>query len=56
MTTNQILDQLKTLSDKSTLTYNTKHGVGENQFGVKLGIYKDYPVSRAASPLSLRFG
>lgn len=37
MTTNQILDQLKALSDKSTLTYNSKHGVGENQFGVKLG-------------------
>ena len=37
MKINQILDQLKALSDKSTLTYNTKHGVGENQFGVKLG-------------------
>jgi 3-methyladenine DNA glycosylase AlkD len=36
MTLNQIPDQLKALSDKSTLTYNTKHSVGENQFGVKL--------------------
>lgn len=36
MILNETLNLLKALSDKSTHTYNTKHGVGENQFGVKL--------------------
>lgn len=37
MTLKETLEQLEVLSDEKIRTYNTKNGVGENQFGVKLG-------------------
>ena len=37
MTLNETLELLKAHTDKSTQTYNTKHGICENQYGVKLG-------------------
>jgi len=33
----EILEQLGSLSDEKTRIYNTKNGVGDNQYGVKLG-------------------
>lgn len=37
MTLQEILEQLESLSDERTRKHNTKSGVGENQYGVKLG-------------------
>ena len=37
MTVKEVFKQLETLSDKRVKAHNTKSGVGENQFGVKLG-------------------
>jgi 3-methyladenine DNA glycosylase AlkD len=37
MTLKETLVQLEALRDEKTRTYNLKNGVGENQFGVKLG-------------------
>jgi 3-methyladenine DNA glycosylase AlkD len=37
MTLQEILEQLESLSDERTHKHNTKSGVGENQYGVKLG-------------------
>ncbi len=37
MTLKETLEQLKSLSDEKTRAYNIKNGVGENQYGVKLG-------------------
>ena len=33
----ETLQQLKVLNDQKTYTHNIKNGVGENQYGVKLG-------------------
>jgi 3-methyladenine DNA glycosylase AlkD len=37
MTLKETLEQLEALRDEKTRTHNTKNGVGENQYGVKLG-------------------
>lgn len=37
MTVKEILKELASLSDERTKKHNTKSGVGENQYGVKLG-------------------
>jgi 3-methyladenine DNA glycosylase AlkD len=37
MTFKETLEQLEALSDEKTRAYNTKNGVGLNQYGVKLG-------------------
>lgn len=37
MSLKEILDQFKALSDEKTIRHNTKNGVGDNQYGVKLG-------------------
>lgn len=37
MEVNEILNQLETLSDEKTRKHNIKNGVGDKQFGVKLG-------------------
>lgn len=37
MTLKETLKQLEALTDERTRTHNTKKGVGENQYGVKLG-------------------
>jgi 3-methyladenine DNA glycosylase AlkD len=37
MTINETLKQLKALGDEKTRAHNTKHGAGDNQFGVKHG-------------------
>ena len=37
MTLKEILQQFKTLSNEKTRAHNTKNGVGDNQYGVKLG-------------------
>ncbi len=37
MTLNETLKQLKALGDEKMRALNTKHGAGDNQFGVKLG-------------------
>lgn len=37
MTVKEVLDQLKVLGDEKVFARNKKYGVGENQYGVKLG-------------------
>ena len=37
MTFKETLEQLEALGDEKTRAYNTKNGVGQNQYGVKLG-------------------
>lgn len=37
MTLEVVLEHLQALSDPRTKAFNTKHGVGENQYGAKLG-------------------
>ncbi len=37
MTLKETLKQLESLSDEKTLAHNTRNGVDDNQFGVKLG-------------------
>jgi 3-methyladenine DNA glycosylase AlkD len=37
MTVDEALEQLKALGDESRRAHNTKHGAGDNQFGVKHG-------------------
>ena len=37
MTFKETLEKLEALSDEKTRAYNTKNGVGQNQYGVKLG-------------------
>lgn len=37
MTLKETLEQLKAMSDEKTFAYNLKNGVGDNQYGVKLG-------------------
>jgi 3-methyladenine DNA glycosylase AlkD len=37
MTLNETLKQLKALGNETTRAHNTKHGAGDNQFGVKHG-------------------
>ena len=44
-----ILNELKSVSDERTKTQNVKNGIGNNQFGAKLGVYRDYPVSKCCT-------
>lgn len=37
MTVNEVFEQLKSLGNEKTRAINTKNGVGDNQFGVKMG-------------------
>ena len=37
MTLKEALEQLKALGNEKARAHNTKHGAGDNQFGVKLG-------------------
>lgn len=49
----EVLTELKALGDEKRRAFNAKRGAGENQFGVKLGeklgVYRDYPVSKGCT-------
>ncbi len=50
MKVNEILLQLKALYNKSTFAHNLKDRVDKNNpFGVKPGIYRDFPVSKGCT-------